>query len=128
MKFLNFAEIEKAPAIVQFIWAAKISNTPIGYSTFEKAVEEHPQYFPEEIEYRKKWASIPQSVHDEYEKERKEIHLKCFELLPESKGISGWINDIEGYNEWSRIYDECSKKEEPLLKKLHKKYYSKYGI
>lgn len=50
-----------------------IMKQPIGSSTYDKAIKEHPEYFPDEIERIRKWELIPQKVHDKYWEEYWEL-------------------------------------------------------
>ena len=57
--------MHKAPAIIQWLYLSAMAKQPVGRSVFEDAMQKHPEYFPAELEYRRKWDLIPQSVHDE---------------------------------------------------------------
>ena len=94
----------------------------------EDSIKDSPEYFTDELEYRRKWDLIPQQVHDEYLKERAALNREIYKDMPPSKGILEWINNIEEYQNWCKKYDECRKKEIPLAKKLHELFYKKYGI
>lgn len=128
MKDLTTKEFLDAPALIMHIYRNAMCKIPMGASLIERGMKEHPEYFPDEMEHRRKWEAIPQSVHDEYWKERTAIHTKVFKNMPGSKGILGWANDPEGYLKWSKQWEKCRKKELPLIEKLHNKFYSKYGI
>jgi hypothetical protein len=124
MKGLTPEEFENAPTTVQYIFLAAVSNIPIGDTILNKAIEEHPEYFQEEIEARNKWAKIPQEVHDAYHAELLELQDK---YLPVSKGISHWMHNIEEYKEWNKKYDEAREAMIPEERELYNKHYSKYG-
>lgn len=38
----------------------------VGVSHYEEMITKYPEHFKDEIEYRKKWDSVPQEVKDEY--------------------------------------------------------------
>lgn len=59
MKDLSYAEFEKAPSKVQFLYVAAIMKQPVGSQMIEDAIKDHPEYFPDELEHRRKWAAIP---------------------------------------------------------------------
>jgi len=128
MKNLTYKEYLEAPSRVQFIYNMAMAKQPIGSSMLEKAIEENPEYFPDILEHRRKWSLVPQSVQDEYTKQREILRSEIYKEMPPSKGILGWIEDQKGYEDWSKKYDECRKKEEPLEKALHDKFYKQYGI
>lgn len=130
MKHLSYSELLTAPAKVQFLFMASMNNQPVGGKMIDEAIAEHPEYFPDEVEHRRKWALIPQSVHDNYLAEREVLRKKCYKDMPPSKGIIGWVMDEskDDYNSWQKDYDKCREVELPLAEALHKKYYSQYGI
>ena len=128
MKKLTYQELQKAPTIIQYIYMASVSKIPIGASTVDEAIKKHPEYFPDEVEHRRKWDLIPEEVHQAYNKEMSEMMDKIYEDMPEQKGMFAWSKDPEGYKEWEDKFYECREKEKPLSKHIHEKYYSKYGI
>lgn len=128
MKDLTEKEFFEAPNKVKYIYMMGMVKHPISLKTYEDAIKEHPEYFPDEVEHRRKWDAIPQEVHDKYWEEYWELDKEIMKDIPSSKGILGWINDQEGYIEWNKKWDEANEKGKPLREALHKKYYSKYGI
>lgn len=128
MKDLTDKEFFEAPNKVQYIYMAAMMNQPIGSNIYEDAIKEHPEYFPDEVEYRRKWDAIPQDVHDKYWEEYWKLDKDVMKNVPPSKGIFGWIDDQEGYAEWNKKWTEANEKAKPLREALHKKFYSKYNI
>lgn len=128
MKDLTYSELEQAPAIVQFLYIRAIYKEPVGSQMINEAIENHPEYFADEIEHRRKWASIPQSVHDEYWNEWNKMNKEVFKDMPPSKGILGWIDDPKGYKEWNGAYRKFAPIRDRLERDLHEKYYSPYGL
>ena len=68
-----------------------------------------------------------------YRIERKKLHERFDtyanqEPMPPSKGILSCIDDPKGHKEWSIAYEKAKKKQEPLQKALHDKFYHQYGI
>ncbi len=121
---MTMEDFEKSPGLIQHIFVAGICNRPIGMSLYEEAIEKHPEYFPEEIEYKKKWDAIPQSVHDEYWKEYWEKDKEIKKDLPEATGLVGAMNNDDYHQALKKTYPARDK----MRNNLHKKYYSKYGI
>lgn len=130
MKDLTYKELLEAPARVQFLYTMAIAKQPVGSQMIEDAIKESPEYFPDELEHRRKWALIPQTVHDEYWAEREQLRTECYKAMPPSKGISGWAMDEskEDYNNWNTAYQKCREIEKPLAEAIYKKYYGQYGI
>jgi hypothetical protein len=119
---------ENIPAEVLFIRYASVTKYPLGLSFVQDTITKYPEYFPEEVEYRRKWNLIPQSVHDEYWEKSEIIREECFKDLPPSLGILGWMENSGSFENWSRAYDIGRKKSLPLLKDLHNSLYKEYGI
>lgn len=128
MKVLTEKELREAPAKIQVIYIKSHFGIGISVSMFEEAIIEYPEYFPDEVEHKRKWDSVPQSIQDGYNKERELLRNVIYKDLPPSKGILGWINDAEGYEKWRIKSDECREKEMSLAKELHKKFFGQYGI
>lgn len=128
MKDLTEKEFFEAPSKVQYIYMMGMMKHPIGSSIYEDAIKEHPEYFPDEVEHRRKWDAIPQDVHDKYLEEYWELDKEIMKDVPPSKGIFGWIDDQEGYSEWNKKWTEANEKGKPLREALHKKFYSEYDI
>lgn len=59
MKHLTYKELLEAPARVQLLYTLAITNQPAGSKMIEDAIKENPEYFPDELECRRKCALIP---------------------------------------------------------------------
>lgn len=128
MKNFTYEELIKAPLTVQFIFYMGLLKQPVCSDMLEAAIEDYPEYFPDEVECRKKWEAIPQEVHDAFWEEYRELESEVMKGAPDSKGFLYWMENPEEANEWSKKRQELREKSKPLRKKLHEKYYSKYGI
>lgn len=128
MKNLSHEELLKAPTEVQFLYLRAVAKEPVGSKMIEDAMRDHPEYFPDELEHRRKYALIPQSVHDSYMEEWSALQKEIYKDLPKSRGVLEWFDYPEEYAEWNRIWKICYDKAKPLEEALHKKYYSEYGI
>ncbi len=118
----------KMPAKVQFVHIMAASNQPIGISLYQEVLDEHPEYFPEEVEHQKKWRGIPQDVHDAYWKEYWELDKEIMKDVPPSKGLVYYCSHQKESVEYRKKLDEAIEKGKPLRKALHDKYYGKYGV
>jgi len=128
MKDLTTKEFFEAPSRVQYIYTMGMMKQPIGSSLYNEAIEEHPEYFPDVIEHRKKWAVIPQKTHDDYWEEYWALDKEIMKDVPDSKGIVYWASNPSDYVEWNKKYTKAKEQGKPLYQELHKKFYSKYGI
>lgn len=58
--------LNSMPNSVMFVIAMGISNTPISLETYERALAEGPEWFPDEIEFRRKWDLVPSWIKEAY--------------------------------------------------------------
>lgn len=116
------------PHEVHYIHMMAYMGIPIGASFYEGVIKKYPDYFPDEIEHRRKWDSVPQSVHDSYWAEYWAFHEELWKDEPKSQGILAEINKTEGQVSFHEAYDRLRPIEKKKEKELHKKYYSKYGL
>lgn len=121
---MTIDDFNNAPYLVQYIYACSINNYPIGISMYDEALENHPEYFPDEVEHKRKWDAIPQIVHDNYFEEFWEKKKEIEKDLPPATGIVGYMNNDEYHKKREKLQPKVNKME----KNLHKKHYSKYGI
>lgn len=130
MKDLSNDELSKAPLKVQFIYTMSMMKQPVGSQMVEDAIKENPEYFPDELEQRRRWSLIPKTVHDEYWAEREKLKAEVYKDMPPSKGITGWCMDEnrDDYNKWNTEWNKCFEIEKPLAEAIHNKYYDQYGI
>jgi hypothetical protein len=124
MKKLTEKEFFEAPRKIQFIYMTEF----VGMNFFEEAMREHPEYFPEEIEKKKKWDAIPQEVHDKYWEEMRELDKKLMKDVPPSKGVLYFAINPKEFDEWHEKRDAARKKGWRERKAIHDKFYSQYGI
>ena len=113
------------PHEVLYIHTMAYMGIPMGMSFYEETIKKYPDYFPDEIEHRRKWDSIPQSLHDAYWSEYWAFYEELWKNEPKSKGILAAIKDQESFHE---AYDRLRPIEKKKEKELHKKYYAKYGL
>ena len=133
MRELSWEEIQKAPPLVQQVQMCAMMNIPIGSSAYEEAIEKHPDYFPEEVEHRRKWASVPQEVKDAHDAEAKIIFNKYWEAAPPlgNHGLIAQIRDTEAKKQL-KAWQAYNDKTRPLQKKeeddLYDRYFNEYGL
>ncbi len=128
-----------APASVQFVKMMDVMGQPIGLETYERALKEGPEYFPDEIEYRRKWALIPQSVKDAYNADPNSDWAFNFGEIDEDAPyiVNNWPGIIGATDEDWRIRDEWYNSEtykSNLATKnkdkcdAYNKYFGPYGL
>lgn len=104
------------PNEVLYIKIHAMMDMPVSASLYEKAINDYPQNFPEEVEYRRKWDAIPQEVKDKYsdstfrltlteeqEKEREHLFGKC--PHPDIQGC-GIIQRVTTYEDRYKDFSE----------------------
>ncbi len=121
-------KFDNAPHLVKFIQMAAMSGTPIGASLYDEAIEKHPEYFPKEVELKRKWESIPENIMLCYKKECEFAHEEAYKGLPENKGLVYWVNNKEEFTRFYTLLGECSEKHKELLRQINEKYLKPYGI
>ena len=127
MKFLTQKEFLEAPMEVQFLYVVAQNGGMIGGGTLNRIVDMHPEYFPDEIKNREAWKKIPQSVHDQYFLELKELRSRFREEMP----LTWSIFDIGGPTdtEESRVAHERAMNVQAKMEyDLRKKFYEEYGV
>lgn len=131
------------PNIVLFVKMMAMMDMPIGYEMYEKAITEHPEHFPEEVEYRRKWSLVPQELKDQYNNTCFTLDVDYDEFADEigkppypefmGKGIIWTVT--EGYDKYPQQVadnDEYNRKFFHLRHKkdidLYNKLFSTYGL
>lgn len=66
MRDLTAKEFWDAPPLIQYIITVGNFQQFIGISTYDEAIEKYPEYFPDEIEHRRKRSLVPKEVDDAY--------------------------------------------------------------
>ena len=124
----SYEEIQQAPSLIQFLWINSMGDFPIGLSAYQKAMREHPEYFPDEIARQERWDKVPQEVHDAYWKEFWQMSNELHKDSTPNKGMIYWCDHPEEYEKWKKDWDKIRPIEEQKEKELHKKYYEPYGV
>lgn len=124
MKALLPGEFKGAPVSIQYLYICAMNDFPVGSSILDEAMENHPEYFPDELAQRAKWDAIPSEVHDAYAKE----YVELMKMLPQSPGLLKLAVGGEEADEYFRKEKKVGKEFESLSRELHDKYYGPYGI
>lgn len=119
----------KIPTLVKKVQLALYHKQPIPPEIIEDVLTKYPQYFSKEVEKRKAWASIPESVKEAYTKDWTANHVKLFsDFDKKAKYLSLSINPKLEEQKLQKEYDQLRLKEIVVEKKLHRKYYEKHGV
>lgn len=127
------------PSSVWFVKMMALNNQPIGLETYERALAEGGEkYFPEEFEYRRKWALVPKSVKDAYDADPNSDMFNLFETDEDAPDvIKNWPGIIAATDEDWRIHREYYNSDTYRAKTLAKnklkvetynKYFGAYGL
>lgn len=108
---------------MRYLQMASALNMPVGSDTIEKCYAAHPEYFPEELERRRIWNSIPEEVKKACYNEDRELFDKAMEGF-QREGLLALINNSEKQAEWDRRYKIYT----DSVKHLDKKYFGPYGL
>lgn len=116
------------PHEVMYVRVAEKYGIPIGYSHYQEIIKKYPEHFPEEISHKRKWDSIPQSVHDDFHFESQKMRHEVYKNLPHSKGIMWVMENSQEYKDWEVEYYKLYEIERKFNEKLRNKYYKPYGV
>lgn len=128
MRDLTSEELTQAPTIVQFIYLNSMMGLPVGISSLNDAIEQHPEYFPDEVEHRNKWEAIPDTIHKQYWDEREELTNRIMKDVPKGEGFIWHAENPKKSEQVQKAQKKAMRILKPLEEKLHKKHYAKYGI
>ncbi len=98
-----------------------------GSAQMNRMIEKYPEWFPEEVEHRRKWALVPEEVKDAHVKEWMVAYNEATGAIP-AGGIMAHIMDSEYSRNWHQKYSEAMEKLKPIEKAIHEKHYGKYGL
>lgn len=123
--------MEDIPGIIQFLWAASVSKMPVGTKMLDEAMEKHPEYFTEELEYRRKMALVPQQVHDAHIEDLISMSTwRSSELPNTSKGLWYYSQHPDEYQDYWEASKELDKQYdfEEMERLLWNKHYEAYDL
>lgn len=129
----------KAPPSVQFVKMMAVMDQPVGLEIYERALAEGPEWFPDAIEYRRKWALVPQEVKDAYNADPNSSWAFTFGEIDEDAPdiVNNWPGIIAAtdedwkiHREWhnSDIYKAKLHAKNLLKVEAYNKYFAEYGL
>ena len=116
------------PSLVQHVEWHKRLGQPLPMSIYEEAISKHPEYFPKEVELRRKWDSVPIHIIEAYKRECLDVTEKVFANLPPQKGFLYWSEHKEEYLAFNDSFSKCMAEEKKLHKEIYDKYLTPYGL
>lgn len=121
------------PGIILYLLCANYMGSAVSLSMYNKAKEEYPEYFVEELEHERKWALVPDEIKEAHSNECAnatiQIYQECYDLNDrKGSGFLYWISHPEEMGAFSNCL--ASKREEitAMEKAMHEKYLAAYGI
>ena len=135
MKHLTDAELKVAPQDVLYIYMSSLATahgfpTFIGSSQLERAIKNHPEYFPDEVEHRRKWASVPEEVkqaHDA-EYERRYALLRPGFTPWTGVGIMALARRTPEAIAYEAMIKDTAKAAGAMRREVHNQFYGPYGL
>ncbi len=116
-------QIKNAPEEVIKVWLYQQSNITIGSSLFKTIsdiIDKYPEYFP----WEHKYMSIPESVHDAFEKEKSyylwSLEQKKWEL--NERGSYYLYADLAKEIKLEDVFQRLSEQQEKMKKERREKY------
>ena len=120
---------EKVPGEVLYLKCAAHLRMPVGVSTYERIINQYPEHFKEEHEHRRKWAQIPQSVHDAYHEEYEQLTRSLYDSVPHwGKGLWWMMQNLEHESEFREGLAKIRPEVDRIKEELKAKYYKPYGV
>lgn len=125
----NTDDITNMPSLVAYVKMSGITGMTIGMATYERAIKEHPEYFPEEVEYRRKYAAIPEiekeysrnKIMDYYKEEEKELDAAGYVV-----GIWAFANGTN--NDKGEVFDKIKAKYEALREQENERFKTRWAL
>lgn len=116
------------PSEMLTLWAMQTALGHVTSSVYEEAIKNCPEYFTEELEYRRIYDSIPKEVHEAYLKECRELFNEWRETNP-TRGLYYYLDHQDEYREYNERYKKYREEvEKPREKEIWEKYYGKYNL
>lgn len=123
MRDLTWAELQDAPGKVRLVYLYATTGLPIGAKISDEAIDECPEYFQDEVAYRREYASYPQEVHDAYMERYLEIHRAFMDTIPPSLGIVGFARNPDAAKEFHKALKLIKPTMDQRLDELFHLYY-----
>jgi hypothetical protein len=122
-------DITNMPALVAYVKMAGITGVPIGATTYERAIKEHPEYFSEEVEYRRKYAAIPEIEKEYHLRKLMECEIEKDEELKAAGYVSGIWAIINGTNnDKGEVFDNIKAKYEDLREQENERFKKRWKL
>lgn len=101
----------------------------VGSDILEEALKYNPEVFPDIVERRNIWDSIPQEEKDAYFEELHKLDDGYYGSAPHSgMGLMWYIDHAKEDYERDKWFMENRFKYEKKCSSLHEKYFGKYGL
>ena len=121
--------MRKLHSSTEFVLISLMTHGFVGSDILEEALKHNPEVFPDIVERRKIWDSIPQGEKDAYFKEQNKLNFEYYDSAPHSgMGIMRYINHAKEDYERDKWLMENRFKYEKKCSELHEKYFGKYGL
>ena len=124
----QYRKQEDVPALVSFINMCAAMGIPVGTTLYDRALTDHPKYFPEAIAHRKRWDAIPKEVHEEYRAATANMFSDRTAHEYGGKGLVWYINHPKEYDEYRAWQQEMQPEWDAEDKVIHDKYYKAHGV
>lgn len=113
----------------QLVIVLQMVNGFVGSDTLEEALKHNPEVFPDIIERRKIWDTIPQKEKDAYFEELHKLNNGYYDSAPHSgMGIVWYVRHPKEDKERDKWLSAHREKYEKKCSELREKYFGKYGL
>ncbi len=113
----------------QQVFVCGYNGIPCGSDVYEEAIKNNPEEFPEEVEHKKKWDSVPSETKDLYFKKLSELEISHYAKAPHAgSGLVFFSTHPKEHKEYSDFLEKNRPMLQKKKKQLHDKYLAEYGI
>lgn len=118
----NNVDIADLPGNIAYLYVLSTYNIPVSLSFYEECIDKYPEYFPDELEWRTKLGEVPQTVHEDYNKDIAEKDGYIFTHI--NKGLVYMTNNPKETEDIFKLSNELYGTDDEIWNR----HYGKYGL
>ncbi len=123
----NNVPYEEIPPLIRVMALFCMSGTPLSPRVIAQAQEQHPEYFAEELENKRRFDAIPVEVHQRYAQLSWRLRGICLHGIPR-EGLYENMHNPTGYQAYLRKKKVREPYYQQALPLLHARAYAGYDF